>query len=703
MKRYISLFLAVSLLGILCACAAQKGGERMEAARLEPFALENEQTPAAEPADPAEMSSDAAIMPSEPAVTPTDSAAAPPNPAAAPSDSAAMPSNPAAAPSDPTAAPSNPTGTPEVPAADPFLPADTVRTLWETFGLEKTAREAFLEAQKSGDFVITRNSDIIAGRDRLLAYRDATGRGETGEILVFSYYDLEGVRCGVEYFREHGSDRSTAYLTRLNYDGQRYTYESRESDKAEAGEFDRGSYPYLLHLEGETRPLARPYRYEHFVLVNDDTLTWERIEWGLLSSQYGDSVPHFTVASRLYKDPAGLPQTSYVPSQEERMMWHYRLNGTETQNTRFMTTHLDSEDARRIFAPAADSQGMLSFWQGERILWRTELPFSVSASFPAPGGILLCGTHYDPNTLAEKLDYYVCYDTAGNLLWEHKEAASGWRNVLAAQTADGQTVFASRCISGSASRLELLAVDGNGALLWKHSADLPADRIVQACCLAGEGTAFLAVQDRSRPDVVSFMMVDRQHSTAQPARHLADLKAPEKDNILIVRSLLMSGTDLFVSAYSCRVPDPETIRHSTREEVDDVLELAIHYCQEKQDPDVPADLLTEPVHDRYTAVLFRYAMPVYSSASFPFKPTVVLTWPAALGSLLNHNDQGEITWDIEEIGDVRFSPATNAFSLYAPCRVLQYFFEPADLDGEHSPDYTPGGILLTDKPALFTR
>ena len=37
--------------------------------------------------------------------------------------------------------------------------------------------------------------------------------------------------------------------------------------------------------------------YEHYVLVNDESVTWEQIFNGLISSHYGDGIDHWTVYS----------------------------------------------------------------------------------------------------------------------------------------------------------------------------------------------------------------------------------------------------------------------------------------------------------------------------------------------------------------------------------------------------------------------
>ena len=59
------------------------------------------------------------------------------------------------------------------------------------------------------------------------------------------------------------------------------------------------TYPYLVKLEGKPRSVNALFdRYEYYVLVHDETLTWSEIEWGMLSSQMGDYIDHRSVVQK---------------------------------------------------------------------------------------------------------------------------------------------------------------------------------------------------------------------------------------------------------------------------------------------------------------------------------------------------------------------------------------------------------------------
>ena len=49
----------------------------------------------------------------------------------------------------------------------------------------------------------------------------------------------------------------------------------------------------MVKYEGKPSSATALFKsYVYYVLVNDNTVTWEELEWGLYSSQMGDYIPH---------------------------------------------------------------------------------------------------------------------------------------------------------------------------------------------------------------------------------------------------------------------------------------------------------------------------------------------------------------------------------------------------------------------------
>lgn len=672
MKRMISAVLAVILLLSMCACGAQKGETKMtEAMQADKMA--------AVPFGSVENHvSEAAFTLAE--EQETTAASAPVSPAS---------------------------------AGSPFLPSETVQTLWDTFGLDQTASESLQEALSRGDIVITKNSDFLAGRDRLRAFTDAAHQGERGEILVLNYYDLVGTRCGVEYFNEDGSNYPVAYLNRLSFDGEQYHFAVRETGTTEIEQGAEGTFRYLMHYEGKTTPPARPFLYERFVLVNDETLTWDRIEWGMLSSQFGDSVPHHIVASVLYTEASEQPGV-YVPTEEERQLW-YRIDGKETWNTHFAKANLDSERAVTLFAPQADAQGLLSYWESGRILWRVELPYSVEYSCPTDEGILIYGVQYSKTSVLPQVNYLEHYDTGGNRLWQWKEAATGaYRHLLGAGEKDGELtcVFRGGNLYASDPKqtnyADIWTFDGEGKRTRTCQVTLPAGSVLAASVNGASDNwpmILLAMQESST-ETAGIYLLSEGMEEAQRIMEIPAGVAPD-GKVMEIRDILEQDGTLYISAYFC--PAYEKKANSTkRDEVQDIIKwgyeriAAVPPTEDGSFPDL-SDEVTPMVQARYTAVLFRTPVLLSGLRHQPEHFKTIRTRAGSLGGALGVNDQGEVTWEIEEINRVIYSPATSFATLYGSCRVIQYFFQPEELDAERLFDDTPGGYMLLDKMGMYYR
>lgn len=134
------------------------------------------------------------------------------------------------------------------------------------------------QAMIDGCFV---NQDSEAQADtlpQLQAFMEATNRGETAFLRIVNWY--------------YG-DNSFYTAQDLTFDGNQYILEWIED-----GQRQSRTYRYLKHFTGEKERENMAYdAYEHYVLVNDNTVTWQQIYDGLVSSQFGANIDHWTIAS----------------------------------------------------------------------------------------------------------------------------------------------------------------------------------------------------------------------------------------------------------------------------------------------------------------------------------------------------------------------------------------------------------------------
>lgn len=168
-----------------------------------------------------------------------------------------------------------------------------------SYPTDKTADE-MLAMTKDGsllaDFVVMEDSNITHGEETWDTFFEKTREGKDAQIQIAHYYTLSEEGVSAEYYEREKDNYPAIYLSSLlHYDGSFY-YLVRGNQTTEIENGDYVEAPYLLKLYDEPfSPSARFTSCEHFVLVNDETLTWKKIEHGMFSSQLGDYIPHRTV------------------------------------------------------------------------------------------------------------------------------------------------------------------------------------------------------------------------------------------------------------------------------------------------------------------------------------------------------------------------------------------------------------------------
>jgi hypothetical protein len=103
------------------------------------------------------------------------------------------------------------------------------------------------------------------------------------------------------------------FFALITYDGESFDYEAKD---CKTGETDSHSvYKYLKHFTGDRVTDEAAANYDHYVLVNDDTVTWERLEHGMFSSELGQYIPFVWAYMDLSSEPAGTPapETTAAP------------------------------------------------------------------------------------------------------------------------------------------------------------------------------------------------------------------------------------------------------------------------------------------------------------------------------------------------------------------------------------------------------
>lgn len=152
-----------------------------------------------------------------------------------------------------------------------------------------------LEDAKEDGCVTFENGDITEGQARWDAFASVVPEQKATVRLAYYYTLDDPSRYSEEYYESVKDDYPQLFVMDLSYDGEAYTLTWYE----EGQEIVR-SYPHMVRFEGEAEtPHATYDRYVRYVLVNDKDVTWEELQWGMLSSQMGDYIPHNVVYTDL--------------------------------------------------------------------------------------------------------------------------------------------------------------------------------------------------------------------------------------------------------------------------------------------------------------------------------------------------------------------------------------------------------------------
>ena len=172
----------------------------------------------------------------------------------------------------------------------------TACTKADNNSLTNLPKEYSYEDAVSDGLVVFKNSAITSGEAVWDDFLSAVNEGNEASVRLAYYYTLDDQsRYALEYYEDIKDDFPMLFVKDLTFDGSKYTIEGYED-----GQMVSGTYTYLMKYEGvPTSENAVFNSYLYYVLVNDDTVTWEDIEQGMLSSQYGAAIDHYRVYSDL--------------------------------------------------------------------------------------------------------------------------------------------------------------------------------------------------------------------------------------------------------------------------------------------------------------------------------------------------------------------------------------------------------------------
>lgn len=162
--------------------------------------------------------------------------------------------------------------------------------------LEQIPEGYTVEQAEAAGCVVHENSDIRSGQEHWDHFLKEVEKGKPVTVRIANYHVLlDPSRYGAEYYESIKDDYPLLYLTDITYDGTQYTVRWLE----EGTEYVR-TYQYLMRYEGEAPGENTSFdTYLRYVLTNDNTVTWEDIFGGMVSSYFGAWIDHYSAYTDL--------------------------------------------------------------------------------------------------------------------------------------------------------------------------------------------------------------------------------------------------------------------------------------------------------------------------------------------------------------------------------------------------------------------
>jgi hypothetical protein len=156
----------------------------------------------------------------------------------------------------------------------------------------KASSEAELERVKPG-CVVLEDGEPTHGQEIWQTFYEHTRKGEPASVKVAAWYTLDEANCDARYYAAYKEDYPALYVQELVFDGEKYTLYSEGN-----GEKIVREYEYLMRYETElpsTASSQKPGTQIRYVLTHSDTVTWDDLWRGMISSQFGAYMDHYTI------------------------------------------------------------------------------------------------------------------------------------------------------------------------------------------------------------------------------------------------------------------------------------------------------------------------------------------------------------------------------------------------------------------------
>ena len=164
------------------------------------------------------------------------------------------------------------------------------KNLYQYSPSKRSDPNALQKAKDHGNVVIE-DGNVTCGQQIWKDFVQDAQEGKKVSVMVSHYYTLDPDSCSEQYYEVYQEDYPVIYHQKLTYDGNRYTLSWKEGSEDYVKNFQ-----YLMHYTVDAPEKKDSYNsFSRYVLTNDDTVTWEDLWKGMISSQISDYVEHTVI------------------------------------------------------------------------------------------------------------------------------------------------------------------------------------------------------------------------------------------------------------------------------------------------------------------------------------------------------------------------------------------------------------------------
>lgn len=162
------------------------------------------------------------------------------------------------------------------------------------------ADEEEIEDASQSEIALMLNGSVVSGKELWEAFYTKVEKKEKATINLGYVYRNREESMSEELFQATIDDNPSLFLKRLTYDGEAFLLEPLHKEDGEyvvkevpGYDSPAVNYQYLMHYYGDS-----PYEsalftyYDKYVLTNDNTVTWEAIEYGMISPYPEDYIDY---------------------------------------------------------------------------------------------------------------------------------------------------------------------------------------------------------------------------------------------------------------------------------------------------------------------------------------------------------------------------------------------------------------------------